>query len=177
MGIVDYIEQKNRERVARARFEDGKKVGFGLVLGTLIGTGIGILTAPKSGAETRAELADRARDAGDVVREKVEEYRDVAIDFGKDVNSRLNSIKPAIESGLDAANATYQENKTNRLVELGQEEDELKEKADEVKKGAKEVKDDVKKGASRVGDEVKKTKDDVVEDVKKTVEEVDKKNK
>ncbi|MDD7592911.1 MAG: YtxH domain-containing protein [Peptoniphilaceae bacterium] len=177
MGIVDYIEQKNRERVARARFEDSKKVGFGLVLGTLIGAGIGVLTAPKSGAETRADLADRARDAGDVVRAKAEEYRDAAVDFGKDVNSRLTSIKPAIESGLDAANSSFQENKSNRLVELGREEEELKEKAEEVKKGVENVKDDVKKGAQNVKDDVKKTKDDVVDDVKKAAEEVDKKNK
>ena len=41
MGIIDYIEAKNRERVNRARREDSKKVGLGLLIGAAIGAGIG----------------------------------------------------------------------------------------------------------------------------------------
>lgn len=181
MGIFDYLEQRNRERVFRARVEDSKKIGFGLVLGTAIGAGIGLLTAPKSGEETRKDIANAARDAGAKVRDKADEYVNVARGFGSEMESRLNSIAPAIGSGLEAAGSAYQENKESRLIELGRMDgkevaDKAKDVAKEVKKGAENVAEDVKDGAKEVKDDVKDAANEVKKDVKDAADKVNKKN-
>jgi YtxH-like protein len=46
-----------------------KTVGA-LVIGVGIGMGIGLLIAPTSGEETRADIADKVSDFGDTVRER-----------------------------------------------------------------------------------------------------------
>jgi hypothetical protein len=47
------------------------KVGA-LLIGVGIGAGIGMLIAPTSGEETRADIADKVSDFGDKVRERTE---------------------------------------------------------------------------------------------------------
>ena len=46
----------------------------GLLIGAFIGVTAGILFAPKSGRETRKEIADKTADAVDQLRETVTEY-------------------------------------------------------------------------------------------------------
>ena len=48
----------------------------GLLLGTAIGVGVGLLYAPKPGAETREMLANRAEELGDRASEMVVRVRD-----------------------------------------------------------------------------------------------------
>ncbi len=163
MGIIDYIEQRNRERVFRARVEDSKRVGLGMILGLAVGAGIGLLTAPKSGEETRQDLVKKAREAGDMVREKTDEYVNIARDFGSDMGNRLTSIRPAVESGLDAAGKAYHETTA--------------EKEDSLRKKAEDVAEEVKKGAKEVGKDVKDAAEDVAKDTKKAAENVEKKAK
>jgi hypothetical protein len=81
---VDDIKDRVRDtydtasdRVSRAtgalRGEEDSHI-FGtlsaLVIGVGIGVGIGLLIAPSSGEETRADIADKASDFGDKVRER-----------------------------------------------------------------------------------------------------------
>lgn len=161
MGIIDYIEQRNRERVMRARLEDSKKVGFGLVLGLAVGAGIGLLTAPKSGEETRKDLMKAAKDASDIVKEKAGEYAGMARDFGVDVESHLTSIGPALEKGFQAAGDSYKKNREENRKELDKNGEALVDKAadtaKEVAKGAGKVKEDVKNAAKEVKKDVKET--------------------
>jgi len=81
---VDDIKRKVRDtdgtashRVSRAtdalRGEEDShilgKVGA-MLIGVGIGVGIGVLVAPTSGEETRADIADKASDFGDKVRQR-----------------------------------------------------------------------------------------------------------
>ena len=58
----------------------GSGVGFGigLVAGALFGAAVGLLLAPKSGAELRGDLNARAREAGDRLKEQVRQAEDAA---------------------------------------------------------------------------------------------------
>ena len=49
------------------------KFGLGLLFGAAVGAVAGILTAPKSGKETRKELKEKAEEIGKVVKEKTSE--------------------------------------------------------------------------------------------------------
>ena len=72
------------------RYDDGKGLamliaGFGL--GTLVGTVIGLLVAPKSGRELRSDIAEYSK-----------EYYDKVKDYGRD----------AYESGRERARRAYE---------------------------------------------------------------------
>ncbi|MDD7434312.1 MAG: YtxH domain-containing protein [Peptoniphilaceae bacterium] len=140
MGIIDYIEQKNRERVARARWEDAKKIGLGAVLGLLVGGAVGVLTAPQSGDETREDLMNAAKDASVIIRDKAGEFASRAKDFTAGVETKLTSIGPAIESGLDAAGKAYQETAKTVKKEAENVKKEVKETAKEAEEKAKDEK-------------------------------------
>lgn len=51
----------------------GTNVAFGAIIGAAVGMVAGMLTAPKSGKETRDELLFKAEEIGDDVRTKVSE--------------------------------------------------------------------------------------------------------
>jgi gas vesicle protein len=114
------------------RYDDGHGLamliaGFGL--GTLVGTVIGLLIAPKSGRELRADIAEYGRDAYDKVkdtgreayekgrerarhayeagREKAGEYSSVVKDKASDVREQLSSTAhrfgEAVRAGVERA--------------------------------------------------------------------------
>jgi len=64
------------------------KFGFGLVLGAVAGVVAGLLTAPKSGKETRAELKRKKDDAQDKATAKVNEVRGKANDKAEELKGR-----------------------------------------------------------------------------------------
>jgi gas vesicle protein len=53
-------------------------VGLVFLLGAVVGAGIGLLIAPKSGSETRAMLLERAREAREKAAEAAEMVREKA---------------------------------------------------------------------------------------------------
>ncbi len=77
-----------------------------LVMGAAIGGGLALLTAPRSGKETR----DKVRDMADDVRDKVSKIADEAearireaIDEGRDaLVEKGELIKSAVEAGKEA---------------------------------------------------------------------------
>jgi len=73
--------------------------GFGL--GTLIGTVIGLLVAPKAGKELRSDIAEYGKDYYD----KAKDYSRDAIETGKHKASEL------IETGKERASMAYESGK------------------------------------------------------------------
>ena len=77
------------------------------VLGALVGAGLALLFAPKSGVETQAEIKEHARRLRETAEERMreaqqqlEERLDVAREGVKD---RLESVKGAVDAGRKAA--------------------------------------------------------------------------
>lgn len=96
-------------------FEDGQYVvyerergGVGSFLfGALVGAGLALLFAPKSGEETQAELRQRARQLRDAAEDRVREAQrtlEHRIDEAREgVESRVTHVRQAVESGRQAA--------------------------------------------------------------------------
>lgn len=117
----------------------------GLVIGGLIGAAIGILFAPKSGKETRQDIADKAdellskakeeyekamekskeaydaaitrlKTAEGTAREKVEEIEEKITEFAQQSAETLSDNKNRLKKALDAGIEAYREEKNKKPV-------------------------------------------------------------
>ena len=94
----------------------GSNVAFltGLFAGAAIGTGLGLLFAPRAGSELRGQIADSAAAAGDAVsktvdglterrRDLYERVRNVASRAEDKIDRVTDEVVKTIDGGLDKA--------------------------------------------------------------------------
>jgi gas vesicle protein len=81
--------QEDYEYEMQHAARSGKSVVTGLLIGGLIGAGVALLMAPRSGEETRAEI-----------REKAMEYRDRTKDVVNETVSQAKSKADQIKEGV-----------------------------------------------------------------------------
>ena len=87
-----------------------------LLLGVLIGAGVALLFAPRSGEETRREIGRKARQAGDAVKGVAQEVTGQVVDT-------FEGAKARVEEQIDSARSAI-ESKTrqvSRAMEAGRE--------------------------------------------------------
>jgi len=86
--------------------ESGGGVGA-FILGALVGAGIALLFAPKSGAETQEDLKRQARKLRSAAEERVREaQRQIEERLGEvrdGVQTRIDNVKDAVSAGRSAA--------------------------------------------------------------------------
>jgi gas vesicle protein len=77
MSTTGQEERDTRESAMDAEGGNGKARTFaaGLILGALVGAGLALLLAPQSGADTRRDLARRARRLGNEARDRYDEAK------------------------------------------------------------------------------------------------------
>jgi len=77
------------------------------VLGALVGAGVALLFAPKSGAETQEDLKEQARKLRDVAEDRVREAQrqlEERLEGVRDgVQTRFEDVKDAVSAGRSAA--------------------------------------------------------------------------
>lgn len=78
-----------------------KGILTGALIGGLVGVAVGILIAPKSGAETRAELAGKTRDFADKVQDEYDALYDKARRTQDDLIHRLEEIEETARRKAD----------------------------------------------------------------------------
>lgn len=85
--------------------EDDSKVSY-FLLGLGLGVAVGVLFAPKSGAETREYLKGKAEEGTDFVKRRAGELRESAadaIDRSKEtVRRHKDNLSAAVEAGRQA---------------------------------------------------------------------------
>lgn len=82
----------------------GTKFLAGFIVGGAIGAIAGILLAPKSGAETRAMLADTTRDLAKRADETVKEIQEKADNVVSDLQKKSDEIKDKLQNMLSKKN-------------------------------------------------------------------------
>jgi gas vesicle protein len=87
-----------------------------LLLGVLIGAGVALLFAPRSGEETRGEIRRRARQAGDTVRGAAEGVKGQVADTFETARTR-------VEQQIDTARSAIEikRQQVTRAMEAGRE--------------------------------------------------------
>jgi gas vesicle protein len=104
------------------------KFGIGLLLGAAVGAVAGILTAPKSGKETREDLKKKGKEVAEVVKEKTGE---VVENTGK---------------AVDEAKVKVDAFKQEASVKTGEVVENIKTEAEKVQKRALNTVEGAKKG-------------------------------
>lgn len=96
------IQEKRREIDRRKRMETAKSVATGTILGTAIGAVAGVLLAPKSGEETREEIAVKSKEVAESVKEtvnlKMEEAKEWKEKATADFKSKAEKVMDTTEA-------------------------------------------------------------------------------
>ncbi|HHX68730.1 MAG: YtxH domain-containing protein [Miniphocaeibacter sp.] len=163
MSLSDYLEAKRRERERRIKNElrvkqidNAKRFAIGTVAGTLIGVAAGVLFAPKSGEETRQDIADLAKDTSDQVKEGIHVAKDNIVQKTEEITGDIKD--------------KYAEFKDRGYTEIERVQDlteDLVEVAKDAKDEAKEVIVEAKDDAEKVAEDTKEKARDAVEKNKK----------
>jgi gas vesicle protein len=78
------------------------------LIGAMVGGGIALLTAPKSGKRTREQLKRMARDAKEKAEDYYDEMKDKAAEATEKVQDYYQEAIRTVESTVDAAKKTVQ---------------------------------------------------------------------
>jgi len=81
------------------------------LIGAMVGGGIALLTAPKSGKRTREQLKRMAGDVKEKAEGYYEEIKDKAAESTEKVQDYYLETKRTFESTVDAAKKTFQKDK------------------------------------------------------------------
>jgi gas vesicle protein len=102
----------------RRKQNTGKKLAIGAALGSVLGYAAGILTAPKSGKETREELSTKAGEVKNSAAEQLEksvEELNVALESAKTKSVSMNA-KARSEFNETVVKAKDAQNKAGQVL-------------------------------------------------------------
>jgi len=83
----------------------GNGAGFvmGLVAGTVLGAGLGMLLAPKAGADLRGQIGQQARELGNRASEQYRRASQTATDWAERGRQVMNQARDAVSRGAEEA--------------------------------------------------------------------------
>ena len=95
--IRNIIDEKRRAVERKKKMKAAKDVATGAALGTAIGAVTGLLLAPKSGKETRKDIADKSKEVADTVKYTIEDSVEVTREWTdkimQDVKENVDVLK------------------------------------------------------------------------------------
>ena len=93
MSIREVLNRAKKGKKKARAVETAKKVGTGLGVGAAIGSAIGVLFAPKSGKETRQDIADTAKSSVENIKVGANEASAKIAKVIEDGKERIAGIK------------------------------------------------------------------------------------
>lgn len=93
MSIKEVLNRAKREKKKARALDTAKKVGTGLGIGAAIGSIFGVLFAPKSGKETRKDIADTAKNSVESIKEGASEVGEKISKVVEEGKEKIANIK------------------------------------------------------------------------------------
>lgn len=121
MSLFKILENSRKEKLRRERANLAKKIVVGTAAGIAAGSVGGILLAPKSGKETREDIANTASDLSKNVAVKTSQIKDTALNKVAVTKGKIAEAKEKISKYL--ADKKTSENADNQSIS----EDEINE--------------------------------------------------
>lgn len=152
MSIKDYFIARQREIDRKRKLDTASKVGVGLTIGTLVGSAVGVLFAPKSGKETREDLKDVAEKSVETIKTKTNElgdtvqqtYTEAVNKFNKFSEEKLTQLKLAKDDAEEKVEEVKEDVKDKALDAKANVAEGVDKAAKKVEEGAKKVSDKAK---------------------------------
>lgn len=132
------------------------KIAVGAIFGAVAGFVAGVLSAPKSGKETRADIKDAAVKAKDTAVSEVSKAKDVA-------EKKAHEVKAKAEEIFDDAKTKAQE----VVEDVTEKASDIKSRTEQAVEGAKKGYAKKPKSTKKQGNFVKKTTKKAIQKVKK----------
>jgi gas vesicle protein len=88
--------------------EDDNKLSY-FFLGLGLGVAVGVLFAPKAGAETRDFLMSKANEGADYAKRRAEDLRDTATDTLDRSKAAVRRQKESLAAAVDAGRQAYRD--------------------------------------------------------------------
>ena len=79
---------------------------MGLLTGTVLGAGLGLLLAPKAGAEIRGQIQEQARTMGTKASEQYRRASEVAGQWAEKGREAVNQARDAVNKGIEEARSS-----------------------------------------------------------------------
>ena len=76
---------------------------MGLLTGTVLGAGLGMLLAPKSGSDLRDQIGEQAKNFGNQAAEQYRRASETATTWAERGRDMVNHAKDAVQRGVDEA--------------------------------------------------------------------------
>ena len=122
MGIYSLIEKKKREKKRKENVKLAKIATITAVVGASVGTTAGVLLAPKSGKETRADIVEKSKLAKEEIRTKsksLKENLDSKVVKGKNnISEAKSKISQYLSSKKNTETETFGEVDSNIKSEV-----------------------------------------------------------
>lgn len=90
--VKKYLEEKRKRARREENLKTAKNVAVGTAIGTFIGAITGILFAPKSGKETREDIANKTKEVVGNIKEAVNEQMEVAKKIQGKVKDEIKQV-------------------------------------------------------------------------------------
>ena len=91
--------------------------------GGIVGTALGLLFAPSSGAESRRKIKAKSMEAKDKAMEKVEAVKSEAEELVERGKEKVAGVKSQVQAAVEAGKGAYTQKKSE-LIEESEEEPE-----------------------------------------------------
>ena len=86
------------------RYDEGSTGGgfmMGLLTGTVLGAGLGMLLAPKAGTELRGQLGEQARNLGSMANEQYRRASETATGWAEKGREFVDKAKEGVTRGIE----------------------------------------------------------------------------
>lgn len=93
MSIREVLNKAKREKKRAQTVNTAKKIGVGLGIGAAIGSAFGLLFAPKSGKETRKDIADAAKNSVENIKEGAGEMGEKISKVVEEGKEKISNIR------------------------------------------------------------------------------------
>ena len=103
MGTGTHEEEQMADSYDRSESAGGAGFMMGLLAGTVLGAGLGMLLAPSAGSELRGQLGERARNLGNIAADQYKKAGEAANDWAGRGREMVDRAREAVSRGAQEA--------------------------------------------------------------------------
>lgn len=114
MKLNKIIEEKRKQMEKAKKREAAKNIAVGTAIGTAIGAAAGLLFAPKSGKETREDIAIKSKEVASAVKNSATEQIESTKEWSEKIK---NDLKQNIKELKDRKKVKVEELADDEIIE------------------------------------------------------------